>query len=217
MTTFLFTLSQTFFNRFYQPTEDQLCRLVKNNFVTDADVPDDPHILEAITIHPQTYFITISKAASERVNSVVIHKLFSKEKPMLIISGSNNKELQLYRGMKVMITENRDKARYFVNGTIGTVKNVEKRTVFVRLVNGNMLSVYPIYNHDATFYYPLIAGYATTIYKAQGKTLDHVTIWFDNNIISPGTGYTAISRVRELKDICFLTRPKTQHFIPVQL
>ena len=66
--------------------------------------------------------------------------------------------------MEVMLTENCDKSRYFVNGTIGTVTNVEKRPIIVTLTNGNILSIYLLFKENGTFYYPIKAGYCTTIY-----------------------------------------------------
>ncbi len=52
---------------------------------------------------------------------------------------------------------------------------------------------------------PLVLGYAITIHKSQGKTLDSVKIDFDRGAWLPGQAYTALSRVRKVGDI-YLTR-----------
>ncbi|MCQ2562558.1 MAG: AAA family ATPase [Alphaproteobacteria bacterium] len=52
---------------------------------------------------------------------------------------------------------------------------------------------------------PLVLGYAITIHKSQGKTLDSVKIDFDRGAWLPGQAYTALSRVRNVEDI-YLTR-----------
>ena len=48
---------------------------------------------------------------------------------------------------------------------------------------------------------PLTLGYAITIHKAQGKTLDSVRIDLDSGAWIPGQTYTALSRVRRVEDI----------------
>ena len=54
---------------------------------------------------------------------------------------------------------------------------------------------------------PLLPGYAMTIHKAQGMTLDKAIIDRGNRgFFTHGQGYVAISRVRKLEDL-FLTQP----------
>jgi ATP-dependent exoDNAse (exonuclease V) alpha subunit len=48
--------------------------------------------------------------------------------------------------------------------------------------------------------YPFKLGYAFTIHKAQGMTLDRVN--FKPEIFAFGQLYVALSRVRHAKDIC---------------
>ncbi|MBE6457939.1 MAG: hypothetical protein E7011_04000 [Alphaproteobacteria bacterium] len=48
---------------------------------------------------------------------------------------------------------------------------------------------------------PLTLGYAITIHKAQGKTLDSVRIDLDSGAWIPGQTYTALSRARRVEDI----------------
>ena len=189
--------------------------LLEDRVLSETDVPSDGDILTAVQQHTDTFFVTVTKCASNRVNSVIINKLFHKQRILKNVTFANSENFNIYRGMKVMITENRDKSRYFVNGTVGTIERMEKCTIYVRLRNGCLLGIYKIFR-EGTCYYPIMPGYCSTIYKVQGKTLNHITIWFDNDIISPGTGYTALSRVRKLKDISFLRRPKKLHFTPVK-
>ncbi len=65
--------------------------------------------------------------------------------------------------------------------------------------------------------YPFMPGYAITICKSQGQTLDNVVVWFDTNNLGQGAAYVALSRVKSLKSIKFLTPLQMSHFHPVTL
>ena len=54
-----------------------------------------------------------------------------------------------------------------------------------------------------------------TMCKAQGQTLPKVVLWFDIDIIPPGTVNVALSRVKCQNDIYFLQKLKPQFFTPV--
>ena len=49
--------------------------------------------------------------------------------------------------------------------------------------------------------FPLILGYAMTIHKAQGKTLNKVVIDISRGAFAHGQTYVALSRTRSAKDI----------------
>jgi ATP-dependent exoDNAse (exonuclease V) alpha subunit len=69
-------------------------------------------------------------------------------------------------------------------------------------------------SHVVTLY-PLRLAYANTMCKAQGQTLDKAALWFDIENIPPGTAYVALSRVKKLADIYFITPLKPNFFTPV--
>ena len=64
----------------------------------------------------------------------------------------------------------------------------------------------------ATFY-PMRLGYATTLHKLQGATLDYMALWLDQEGVR-GAGYVALSRVRKDSAWCFFGRLKPTHFCP---
>ena len=39
--------------------------------------------------------------------------------------------------------------------------------------------IYPWTNENRVTSYPFRLGYATTLHKVQGATLDHITLWLD--------------------------------------
>ena len=49
--------------------------------------------------------------------------------------------------------------------------------------------------------FPIKLGWAITIHKSQGMTIDHATIDLSENFFQPGMLYTAFSRVRDSSDI----------------
>ena len=61
--------------------------------------------------------------------------------------------------------------------------------------------------------FPLQLGYALTIHKAQGKTLDKVIIDTNKGAFTHGQMYVALSRTRKLSDIHITHQIKPQDII----
>jgi ATP-dependent exoDNAse (exonuclease V) alpha subunit len=126
--------------------------------------------------------------------------------------------MNIYSGMRVVVTQNRDKIHGVVNGQLATVHTMHNHSAYLQLPNDNIVAIYPVTikrNDKSLTLYPLCPAYATTICKAQGQTLQNVAVWFDIDTIPPGTAYVALSRVTSHNDIFFMNRLKTQHFTPV--
>ena len=122
------------------------------------------------------------------------------------------KMLKLYKGMRLFLTHNENKKDDFVNGMEVTVENFLEETkngrknkcLQVRTKTGKYLSVH-LHTEDPlekgwetrVTFFPIRYGYASTLHKAQGATLDHATIWLDG---PPGqmkaAGHVALSRVQ---------------------
>ena len=116
--------------------------------------------------------------------------------------------LLLKIGALVMFRQN-DPDYRFVNGTLGTVKEMSDTQIKVELLSGSSVSVKP-----STFSildaegeplatatnFPLNLAWATTIHKSQGATLDraHVDL---TGVWEHGQSYVALSRVRSLDDL----------------
>ncbi|CAE8716271.1 unnamed protein product [Polarella glacialis] len=106
--------------------------------------------------------------------------------------------------MQVYFTRNVDKSRDYVNGMRGTVRNWDAsvQALEVRTATGHDVQVFPWTDRDLgnKVYFPVRAGYASTIIKFAGSELAHVTLWLDRPHV-PGAAYTGMSRVAYGRDL----------------
>lgn len=132
--------------------------------------------------------------------------------------------LELKVGAQVMFTKN---GKHWVNGTLGIVRELADSRVRVELAFGpsrGVVDAEPATWESVQYKWdedtetiekevvgqytqiPLMLAWATTIHKAQGKTLDAVEIDFEQGAFAAGQAYVALSRCREIGNIT-LTRP----------
>ena len=133
----------------------------------------------------------------------------------------------IYKGMRVVFTQNRDKKNGVVNGQPAIVLMIQGFTVLLQLPNAKKVSVYSVSTTDNQSHlgnpqqcqvrtcYPFVPGYALTICKCQGQTLDNVIVWFDTASLGPGAAYVALSQVKTFNSVKFLTPLQMSHFQPV--
>jgi len=134
--------------------------------------------------------------------------------------------LVLKSGAQVMFTKNDDNKRW-VNGTIGKVVSLGKRTAKVEIEHASLsetVEVEPVTWEQYRYEYdpiedritakvvgrytqlPLMLAWAVTIHKAQGNTLGRVFADLGHRAFAAGQVYVALSRVRSLEDLR-LARP----------
>lgn len=125
--------------------------------------------------------------------------------------------LTLKQGALVVFVRNSDK---WYNGSMGRVISLSAREIVVQLFNKNhdIVNVRPekwekieysrdendrIVENEVGSYkqFPLNLGYAMTIHKAQGKTLDSVVIDISRGAFAHGQTYVALSRTRSADDM----------------
>jgi ATP-dependent DNA helicase PIF1 len=115
--------------------------------------------------------------------------------------------LQLKPGAEVMFVVN-NPAEGYVNGTRGQVVGFRGNLPVVRLTTGRTVTVEPfswVLMEDGreraeVVQLPLRLGWAITIHKSQGMSLDAAVIDLRKSF-APGMGYVALSRVRSLDGI----------------
>ena len=107
----------------------------------------------------------------------------------------------------------RSKERLVVNGMTGKIKCIDGNTIFVETTNA-IIPIFAVYD-EGQEYFPLVAGYASTVHKVMGQTLKHVTLVFELRMLSPAVGYVALSRVSSLDNVEPLLRLRRSHFINI--
>ena len=122
-------------------------------------------------------------------------------------------QINLYKGLRVMITRNINFEKQIINGTQGIISSLTNNYVCID-VNGEKHNIY--YHKDTnensdTFvkFIPIKLAYALSIHKSQGTTLDAIDVDGSSYIFAPGQLYTALSRAKNLQSICLHNLDKT--------
>ncbi len=135
--------------------------------------------------------------------------------------------LALKVGSRVMFTANSPPPRRWVNGTIGTVKEIVYGSVRVEIKNEQGIIVVDVPQFEWKSYayelnkvtqkiepvvigsykqLPLMLAWAVTIHKSQGKTISRINVDLSHGAFASGQTYVALSRCPTLDGIS-LTRP----------
>ena len=92
---------------------------------------------------------------------------------------SNSQEdeslIPVHKSMRLIITQNINKQIGFVNGQFVNVVAVRNNTIIACTSSGAILNIHPItkiVNDREITVYPCLPGYAITICKAQGQSLN---------------------------------------------
>jgi hypothetical protein len=143
--------------------------------------------------------------------------------------GKNN-YIVIRPGITIRLTRNIDKERGFVNGAIAVVVEVlvdfnpsegRHSCIFTaRLTTGSMILVHPVSAGRAETmheFLPCTYGYATTIRKAQGASLDYVCLYFDAPFAPErGYGYVGASRCRTAAGLFYFNRLRRTDWLPIR-
>ena len=210
--------------RLNKPTEQQLRDICRGHKAwSQKHEPDAYDILNLYRQHPDTVVATCTRRGAALVNQLSTQVLFADRGRKLLGSVGSDWEsnvenfapdgkvrlghppipqpLDVYKGLRVHLTQNINKAADFVNGMGAVVESFHRRSGCLRVMTdtGRHLAIYPVTEFvedcGAVTAYPLRPGYASTVHKLQGAELKHVTIWLDAKNMR-AAGYVAISRVR---------------------
>ena len=149
--------------------------------------------------------------------------------------------LDLKIGARVIFIKNDDQSgsgsRLWVNGTLGTVTGLSPHKIGVRLDSGSSVTVGRsrfelrelVRASNATVggseiraevtgwitQFPLRLGWAITVHKSQGQTLDEVVLDFEDQYFAGGQAYVALSRVKSLDTMYFISSPSSSEILAV--
>lgn len=205
------------------PLLENLVRLRNNDthaleFFNNCKINDETRRENAVIITP-------FRAVAEQINTSRLAQIPEPEIAYSGVLSGNFSErdvpaplnLSLKIGALVVFVKNGDK---WHNGSMGIVRGLNAREIIVQLLSDNRetVSVKPDkwakieYSRDendrlienevgAYKQFPLNLGYAMTIHKAQGKTLDTVIIDVARGCFAHGQAYVALSRTRSASDM----------------
>lgn len=210
------------------PLLENLVRLRHNEtealeFFNNCKIEDEARRANAVIITP-------FRAVAERINSSRLGQINAPEVLYRgEITGSFSEkdvpsplELILKVGSLVMFTRNvREYGEGCLNGTMGLVLELGAREIKLKLLNAkqDIVTIKPEkwqkieYSVDPETdklsevetgsykQFPLSLGYAMTIHKAQGKTLDAVVVDISRGAFAHGQTYVALSRTRRATDM----------------
>ena len=91
--------------------------------------------------------MTVSRAAAQHVNKILVKKLFDNQAPLSTVpcaTVAEGVEILPYRGMKIVMTENRDKAARIVNGQDAILVSGQGTTLIVQFPDDQQAFVYPV-------------------------------------------------------------------------
>lgn len=214
---------------------DKLKQLRKNDltaldFFNNCKIEDDIKRENAVIITP-------FRAVAERINSERLNQI---DAPEIVYKGEITGSFQerdtpapmnliLKVGALVVFVKNGDK---WHNGSMGVIRNLGNKEIQVELLNlsHEIVSVKPekwskieytrdendrlVENEVGSFkQFPLNLGYAMTIHKAQGKTLDAVVVDISRGAFTHGQTYVALSRTRSANDMHILHQIKPSDII----
>lgn len=197
------------------------------NFFNNCRIDDPERRANAVIITP--FRAVADRINTERLNQinapeVVYNGELSGTFPERDVPAPLN--LTLKPGALVVFVKNSDK---WHNGSMGVIKSLGPREITVELLNTSRDVVtvkpekwskieYARDDHDhlvenevgAYKQFPLALGYAMTIHKSQGKTLDAVVVDISRGAFAHGQTYVALSRTRCAADIHIATglRPR---------
>ena len=205
--------------RYYKPSRRTLKQLHGQRVLCSSD-PSEAELLSVLQDHPDGMILTVTRAAAATINRVAVNNLFPDLVPCGYVKydGTNNVQ-PIYQGMKVIITQNRDKELHVVNGQTATVRTMQNATVFLTLPNDHIVAVYPVTTtldgQNQTSYH-FVPAYASTICKVQGQNLGKVILWLDTQLLPKGSAYVALSRIRQLKNLYFITKTHPEQYKPIE-
>ena len=202
---------------------DNLIRLRNNDtnaleFFNNCKIGDTTRRDNAVIITP-------FRAVAERINASRLAQI--PDAPVVyngVLSGNFSERdvpaplnLELKVGALVVFVKNGDK---WHNGSMGIVRSLGAREITVQLLGDSreIVTVKPekwakieysrdendrLIENEVGGYkqFPLNLGYAMTIHKAQGKTLDTVVIDISRGAFAHGQVYVALSRTRNSADM----------------
>lgn len=172
--------------RYMQPTQAQLGKFQEAVVLCTACPLEDKEIFTAFSLRAQTSIMMASHATTQRINNIVVSKLFHSQQPLSTVpcaTVANGQPILPYRGMSIIITENHNKGCRIVKGKDASLAHGHGTMLVVEFPDNERTFIPPVTHAvdgegDMTTY-PFMLAYARTICKLQGQNLKHLLLWLD--------------------------------------
>lgn len=192
--------------RYFKPSRTFLRELFKGRPLCKNNEPSQVQLRKLLLENSQSLVLTVSRNRAQKINDIAVQTLFMGKTAFASVQIDNaDSQMLLFKGMRVIITQNRDRKNSVINGQNAEVMNFELGTIILKLPNFNIVAIHNVteLGEDGSkrVFYLLVPAYATTICKIQGQTLRKVIIWLDCPYVPRGTAYVALSRLRTLEDL----------------
>ena len=171
-------------------------------------------------MHPDGISLAVTKESVSQLNSLAVEGLMLQEDFLghaRVDDKGTTKLIPLYRSCRVLVTYNVNKAEGVVNGAFGVLLFFNGAFAEVRLDSG-VIAILPKIAYeraDGSFYtaFPLDIGYAVTLAKMQGQTLERAAAILPDASV-PAGGYVAITRLRKVDNLFWYGKPTRNFFCP---
>lgn len=236
------SLKRVDFTRVFRQNETDFIATLdrcRSGLVSDADLELlSSRVLPEGKKPPADYLVlTATRAEAERLNRYRLEALPGPSRGYAAKAGGHfakegedelpaPRELALKVGARVLLTVN-DPAGRWANGALATVASLGEEGVTLRDESGE----FPVAAHqwrrvkfvlrggaiseEVTDQYgqlPLQLGWALTVHRAQGRTLEKVFVDLSRGAFAAGQAYVAISRVTKLEGLLLRARPRARDF-----
>ena len=151
-------------------------------FCRSRTVADEPSVESVATVlleHPETTFIAIAKESVRILNDWACQALFHDARPLGTAHVDDNEDIEIYRGMRLMLTRNVDKAAGLVNGTMVHVREWNDSLMVSTPTQGDIMLPlrWEYVEQRQSCFFPVVPGYAFTLAKMQGENVaSHVLL-----------------------------------------
>ena len=131
--------------RYWKPTPQILHKLQHERLLCHEQSISDAHLLDIIQNNAYSTFITVSRNAVLRIKRLVLENFFCANMLVGTVQMDNDEpSANIYKGMRVVFTQNRDKRNRVVDGQPAMVVMMKGFTVVLQLPNSKKVSVYPV-------------------------------------------------------------------------
>jgi len=204
----------------------QFLDMFRKGKVEDQELFDE--IAAIICSNQQSHHTTHLVTTNQFANEINLSQLKEIQAPNLLyesrINGTwedshpNDNQINLKKGAEIIFIKNDNNKNYF-NGEKGVIESLNENSVVIKTKNNESIiveyatweKIKYVFNKETnkldtevigTFsQLPIKLGWAITIHRSQGMTLDHITINFNTKFFAKGMLYVALSRVRKPSDI----------------